>query len=79
MQDYLKHRKSLVSTGKKKSSVATPTYSSPSVPPSATPPTPAVSVAPPNHTLMSIASDQSINDYVHSVLTSFFISASFSI
>ena len=36
MQDYLKHRKSLVSKGKKKSSVAMPTSSAPSVPPSAT-------------------------------------------
>ena len=73
LQDYLKHRKSLVSKGKKKSSVATPTSSSPSVPLSATPPTPAVSVsvAPPTPTLTSIASDQSINDYVHSVLASF--------
>ena len=73
MQDYLQHRKSLVSQGKKNSSVATPTYSSPSVPPSATPPTPAVSVsvAPPSPTLTSVASDQCIKDYVHSVLASF--------
>ena len=71
MQDYLKPRKSLVSIGKKSSSVATPTSSSPLVPPSATPPTPAVSVAPPSPTLTSIASDQSIKDYVHSVLASF--------
>ena len=71
MQDYLQHHKSFVSQGKKKSSVATPTYSSPSVPPSATPPTPAVSVAPPTPTLTSIASVQCIKDYVHCVLASF--------
>ena len=37
MLDYLKHRKSLVSKGKKRSSVATPTSASPSVSPSVTP------------------------------------------
>ena len=74
MQDYLKHQKSLVSKGKKKSSVTTPTSSAPSVLPSATPASPAVSdsVAPPTPTLTSLASDQSIKDYVHSVLASFF-------
>ena len=71
MQDYLKHRKSLVSKGKKKSSVAKPISSAPSVPPSATPPSTRVSVAPSTHTLTSVASDQSIKDYVHSVLASF--------
>ena len=70
MQYYLKHRKSLVSKGKKKSSVATPTSSAPSVPPSATSST-TVSVAPPTPTLTSVASDQSIKDYVHLVLASF--------
>ena len=76
MQDYLKHRKSLVSKGKKKSTVTTPASSAPLVPPSATPASPAVSasVAPPTPTLTSIASDQSIKDYVHSVLASFFSS-----
>ena len=58
MQDYSKHRKSLVSKGKKKSSVATPTSSAPSVPPSAMPT--CVSVAPPTPTLTSIASDDCI-------------------
>ena len=73
MQDYLKHCKSLVTKGKKKSSVAMPTSSYPSVPPSATPPSTSVSVsvAPPTPTLTSIASDQSIKEYVHSVLASF--------
>ena len=58
MQDYLKHCKSLVSKGKKKSSVTTPTSSALSVPPSATPASPAISasVAPPTPTLTSIAS-----------------------
>ena len=37
MLEYLKHRKSLVSKGKKRSSVATPTSASPSVLPSVTP------------------------------------------
>ena len=69
MQDYLKHRKSLVSKGKEKSSVATPTSSAPSVPPSATPTS--VSVAPPTPTLTSVASDECIKEYVHSVLASF--------
>ena len=71
MQNYVKHRKSLVSEGKK-SSVATPT-STPSVLPSATPASPAISasVAPPTPALMSIASDQSIKAYVHSLLASF--------
>ena len=74
MQDYLKHRKSLVSKGKKKSSVTTPTSSAPSVPPSVTPASPATSasVTSPIPTLTSIASDQHIKDYVHSVLASFF-------
>ena len=45
----------------------------PLLPPSATPPTPSVSVsvAPPTPTFTSIASDQSIKEYVHSVLASF--------
>ena len=73
MQDYLKHRKSLVSKGKKKSSVATPTSSAPLVPPSATPTCVSVSVAPPTPTLTSIASDDRIKKHAHSVLASFLL------
>ena len=51
--------------------MTTPSSSAPSVPPSATP-SPAVSVASPTPTLSSIASDQHIKEYVHSVLASFF-------
>ena len=71
MEDYLKHCKSLVSKGKKKSSVATPASSAPSVPPSPTPPSTSVRVAPPTLTLTSIASNEIIKEYVHSVLASF--------
>ena len=55
MQDYLKHRKSLVSKGKK-SSVTTPTSSAPSVPPSVTPASAiSASVASPIPTLLLLA------------------------
>ena len=64
MAEYLRHRRSLVSKGKKKSLVATPS-SSPSVPPSATP---SVASSSPSPTLSSIADDEKINQYVQSVL-----------
>ena len=65
MADFLHHRRSLVSKGKKKS-VTTPS-SSPSVPPSAT-----LSVVSqsPSPSLTSIADDGKIKQYVHSVLVS---------
>ena len=65
MADYLRHRKSLVSKGKRKLSVTTASSSSPSVPPSATPSVASSSPAP---TLLSIADDDKIKQYVHSVL-----------
>ena len=65
MAEYLCHRKSLVSKGKKSSSVTTPSSSSPSVPPSATP---IVATSSPSPSLSSIADDEKIKQYVHSVL-----------
>ena len=65
MADYLRHRKFLVSKGKKKLSVTTAFSSSPSVPPSATP---SVASASPAPTLSSIADDDKIKSYVQSVL-----------
>ena len=81
MLEYLKHRKSLVAKGKKHSSVATPTSSAPSVSPSATPVSVSVSasVASPPSSLPSLASEEGLKNFVHSVLASFFITASFSI
>ena len=60
----MRHRRSLVSMGKKKS-VTAPSSSSPSVPPSATP-----SVVSQSPSLTSIADDDKIKQYVHSVLAS---------
>ena len=74
MLEYLKHRKSLVSKGKNRSSVATPTYASPSVSPSVTPVKVSVSaskVASPVSTLPSLASEEGLKTFVHSVLASF--------
>ena len=67
MAEYL-HCRSLVSKGKKKSSVTTPS-SSPSVPPLATP---SVSSVAPNPSLTSLSDAATLIAYVHSVL---FISA----
>ena len=64
MADYLCHRKSLVSKGKKKS-VTTASSSSPSAPPSATP---SVASASPTPILSSIADDEKIKSYIQSVL-----------
>ena len=67
MQDHLKHRKSLVSRGKKKSAVTTPSSSSPSVAPSASP---SVSSVASRLSLPSVSDDDKIK-YVHSILASF--------
>ena len=67
MHEYLKHRKSLVSKGKKKPVVTTPS-SSPSVPPSVSP---SVSSLVANPSLPSVSDDQKIKAYVHSILSSF--------
>ena len=66
MADYLRHRKSLVSKGRKPKSVTTASSSSPSVPPSATPST---AVASPTPNLSSIADDEKIKSYVLSMLS----------
>ena len=74
MLEYLKHRKSLVSKGKKRSSVATPASASPSVSPSVTPVKVSVSaskVASPVSSLPSFASEEGLKTFVHSVLASF--------
>ena len=68
MLDYLKHRKSLVSKGKK-SAVSAPSSSSSSVVPSASL---SVSSVAPTPSLASIADDAKIKEYVRSVLASFF-------
>ena len=65
MAEYLCHRRSLVSKGKKKL-VSTPS-SSPSVPPSAAPVRPVQSPTP---ALSSLADDSKLKEYVHSVLAS---------
>ena len=65
MADYLCHRKSLVSKGRKKPSVAVTSSSSSSVPPSATP---SVASASPTPSLSSIADDDKIKSYVQYVL-----------
>ena len=64
MLDYLKHRKSLVSKGKKKSTTPSSSSSSASLPAA----TVAATVASP---LSPLASDECIRDYVHSFLTIF--------
>ena len=61
MAEYLRHRRSLVSKRKKKSSVATPSSSSPSVPPSAIP---SVASSSPFPNLSSVADDEKIKQYV---------------
>ena len=66
MAEYLRHRRSLVSEGKKKP-VTTPSSSSPSVPPSAAR---SVSSQSPSPSLTSIADDTKIKHYVQSVLAS---------
>ena len=68
MQDYLKHQKSLVSKGKKKTVVTTPSSSSPLVTPSASPSINAVASRP---SLPSVSDDGKIKEYVHSFLASF--------
>ena len=76
MLEYLKHRKSLVSKGKKHSTVATTTSASPSpsVSPSVTLVKVSVSaskVASPASSLPSLASEEGLKTFVHSVLASF--------
>ena len=78
MLEYLKHRKSLVSKGKKRSTVATPTSSSPSVSPSVTPVRVSASVASPPSSLPSLASEEGLKNFVHSVLASFLSQPTFS-
>ena len=70
MLDYLKHRKSLVSKGKKKSTTpSTPSsYSSPSLPPVVT------TTASVGFPLPSVSSDAMLRDCVHSFLVKFFVS-----
>ena len=76
MLEYLKHRKSSVSKGKKRLSVATSTSATPSVSPSATPvkdsarPSKVVS---PVSSIPSLASEEGLKSFVHSVLA-FFLS-----
>ena len=74
MLEYLKHRKSLVSKGKKRSSVATPTSAPPSVSPSATPVKDSArpsKVASPVSSIPSLASEEGLKSFVHSLLASF--------
>ena len=61
MQDYVRHKRSLVSKGRKPK-VTTPSASTPSVPPSESPPV-VSQVATPS--LTSIADDEKLNNYVH--------------
>ena len=68
MKEYLKHRKSLVSKGKKKPVVTAPSSSSSSVTPSVLP---CVSALVSNPSLPSVSDDQKIKDYVHSFLSLF--------
>ena len=65
MQEYIKHRKTLVSKGKKKPVSTAP--SSPLVPPAVS--TRASVVSSPS--LPSLSDDDKLRDYVHSVLSSF--------
>ena len=82
MLEYLKHRKSLVSKGKKRSSVATPSSDPPSVSPSVAPvkitssPSQAAS---PVSALPSLASEEGVKSFVHSVLASFLSQPSLSL
>ena len=74
MLEYLKHRKSFVSKGKKCSSMVTPTSASPSVSPSVTLVKVSVSsskVASLVCSLPSLSSEEGLKTFVHSVLASF--------
>ena len=66
MLDYLKHRKSLVSKGKKKSTTPSTSSSFSSLLPPAV--TTTASVGSP---LTSVSSDEKLRDYVHSILANF--------
>ena len=82
MLKYLKHRKSLVSKGKKRSTVVMPTSASPSVSPSVTPVKVSVSaskVASPASSLPSLASEEGLKTVVHSVLAFFLLKPSSSL
>ena len=72
--ECVKYRESLVSKGKKRSSVATPTSAPPSVSPSATPVTYSAwpsQVASPVSGIPSFASEEGLKSLMHSVLMSF--------
>ena len=71
MQEYLKHRKSLVSKGRKKPASATPPSS-----PSPTPVVSTVSSLISHPADPSVSDDQRIKDYVHSLLSGFFSQSS---
>ena len=74
MLEYLKHRRSLVSKGKKRSSVATPTSAPPSVLPSVALVEDSASpsqVASPVSAIPSLASEEGLKFFVLSVLASF--------
>ena len=66
MQDYLKHHKSLVAKGIKKLASATPSFT-----PSLTPVVSSISSLVSQPALPSVSDDQKINEYVHSILSSF--------
>ena len=74
MLEYVKYRKSLVSKGKKRLSVATPISAPPSVSPSARPVTDSArpsQVASPVTSIPSFASEEGLKFVMHSVLASF--------
>ena len=71
MQEYLKHRKSLVSKGRKKPASATPSSS-----PSPTPMVSTVSSLVSQPVVPSVSDDQRIKEYVHSLLSGFFSQSS---
>ena len=66
MQDYLRHRKSLVSKGRKKSATAVSTASA-----SSTPEVSTVSSVVNQPALPSVSDDENISDYVQSFLSRF--------
>ena len=69
MLEYVKYRKSLVSKGKKRSSVATPTSAPPSVSPVTDSARPS-QVASPVSSIPSFASEEGLKSLMHSVLAS---------
>ena len=67
MQDFLKHRRSLVLKGKKK-----PVSSVPSSSPLVTPVVSSIASVGSSPSLPSVSDEDRIKDYVHSFLSSFF-------